>query len=210
MKKNIKNKKNSGQSFVEFALTLPLLLMLLSGLVEFGFILNYYLALVDATREVSRITSNWDHTDEIDGVTFYEAAIGNTISILEPQDENDTTRKIRIRENRVNCSAEAALKGVCDNEIIISVYSIDSSGATLVEQHYWDDADHRQASRITTEVINDRLSSLTDTPNAGAVVVEVFYNYEQVLGLPWLNMVADPFLIHAYTIMPLSSAEPEA
>lgn len=207
--KKDQRKKTRGQSLVEFALTLPILLMLLSGLVEFGFMLNDYLAIVDASREAARKASNWDHTEEIDGVTFFEAATGLVINALEPQDSTDTTRKVAIRGNRVSCTVEDQAKGVCDNEIIVSVYGIDNTTATLVESHHWVDADPRQTSRIDAAEINARLSGETKT-YAGAVVVEVFYNYEQILGLPWLAMIPDPVLLYGYTIMPLASAEPEA
>ncbi len=208
--KNISSQKERGQSLVEVALTFPILLVLLSGLIEFGFILNHYLAIVDATREVARISSNWNHEyiDPDTGNSFYETAIGKVVYALEPNDENDTTRKIKIRENRVNCSAEDAVTGVCDNEIIISVYGISESGVSLVAKHYWDDSDPRQESRIDEAVINERIAGIDNT-SAGVVVVEVFYNYEQVLGLPWVP-IQDPLLLYSYTIMPLSSAEPES
>jgi len=202
--------KMKGQSLVEITMTLPILLILLSGLVEFGFMLNYYLAITDASREVARITSNWSHTyiDPVTDNTFYEVGVAKVIYALEPDDANDTTRKVKILENRVNCPTEKLEKGVCDNEIIISVYSIGEDSSVLVESHHWDDTDIRQESRFSAAVIQDRLADI-DSTNAGAVVVEIFYNYEQVLGLPWLEMVPDPFLLYAYTVMPLSSAEPE-
>ncbi len=210
VEKDKKYQSERGQSLVEVALTFPLLLLLLSGLIEFGFILNHYLAIVDATREVARISSNWNHEyiDPDTGNTFYETAIGKVVYALEPNDTDDTTRKIKIRENRVNCSAEEASTGVCDNEIIVSVYGIDSGGVTLVGQHHWDDDDPRQNSRITEAVISERIAGIPST-SAGVVVVEVFYNYEQVLGLPWMP-INDPLLLYSYTMMPLSSAEPES
>ena len=208
-------RKTKGQSLVEVALTFPILLMLLSGLTEFGFLLNHYLALVDATREAARLASSWGHDEEINGVTFYQATTGNVIAALEPKDAADTTRKVPIRDNRVNCTTADLAKGVCDNEIIISVYSIDgtlsneAAGAALVESHHWDDNDQRQVSRFTVDEINSRLQGET-TVYAGILVVEAFYNYEQVLALPWVGvMMPDPFLLHAYSIMPLSSAEPQ-
>ena len=36
---------------------LPILLMLLSGVIEFGFMLNYYLDVIDATRETARFAA---------------------------------------------------------------------------------------------------------------------------------------------------------
>ncbi len=50
--------KPRAQSMVEFALLLPILLVLFLGMVEFGFMLNTYLSLLDATREAARAYSN--------------------------------------------------------------------------------------------------------------------------------------------------------
>ena len=232
--KKRKTRKTKGQSLVEFALTLPILLMLLSGLTEFGFMLNHYLALVDATREIARMTSSWGHDETIqiggNDVTFYEAAAGTLVNVIEPRktdsgnpisyDPNDTTRKIKFLEERQNCSDDELANSEC-NDIIISVYGIDSAtGAALVHRHHWLELNPVYGSgpqyayqhgngRFTAAVIDQNISAITKV-NAGIVLVEVFYNYEQVLGLPWLAMLPDPFLLHAYTIMPLSSAEPAA
>lgn len=53
-------KKSRGQSLVEVSLFLPLLLMMLGGLVEFGFALNQYLNALDAAREAARYSSDGD------------------------------------------------------------------------------------------------------------------------------------------------------
>jgi hypothetical protein len=57
-----------GQSIVEFALMAPILLILLSGLFEFGFIFTHYLAVLDAARNASRFSSDnqFDLIDSID------------------------------------------------------------------------------------------------------------------------------------------------
>lgn len=47
-------KKPRGQSLVELAIFLPILLMILGGLVEFGFAFNEYINVVEATREGAR------------------------------------------------------------------------------------------------------------------------------------------------------------
>jgi hypothetical protein len=46
---------------------------------------------------------------------------------------------------------------------------------------------------------------------AGLVLVEIYYDYHMVLGLPWITaFVPNPIPLHAYTIMPNSSVEPTA
>lgn len=50
--KNLKNQK--GQALVEFAIVLPILLMLVMGIIQFGMMLNSYLAIENASREGAR------------------------------------------------------------------------------------------------------------------------------------------------------------
>jgi Flp pilus assembly protein TadG len=47
-------KKNDGQALVEFAIILPILLLILMGIVEFGMMLNSYLTVRNASREGAR------------------------------------------------------------------------------------------------------------------------------------------------------------
>lgn len=51
--KVLKNEK--GQAMVEFALILPILLLLVMGIAEFGMMFNAYLSVQNATREGARI-----------------------------------------------------------------------------------------------------------------------------------------------------------
>ena len=50
---SIKNQK--GQSLVEFAIILPIILLLLMGIVEFGIMLNSYLTIQNVAREGARL-----------------------------------------------------------------------------------------------------------------------------------------------------------
>ncbi len=47
-------KKNKGQSLVETALILPVLLLLLTGIIDFGLLFNSYLVVSNASREGAR------------------------------------------------------------------------------------------------------------------------------------------------------------
>lgn len=56
MYKKIKlNRNEEGQSMVEFALLLPILMIILLGIVEFGFMFNAQITLNSASREYVRI-----------------------------------------------------------------------------------------------------------------------------------------------------------
>ena len=50
--KGLKNQK--GQALVEFAIILPILLMLVMGILQFGMMLNAYLTIENASREGAR------------------------------------------------------------------------------------------------------------------------------------------------------------
>ena len=51
-------RKSKGQGLIETALIIPVLLIVLSGLLEFGFLLNDYLAMQDAARNAARFASD--------------------------------------------------------------------------------------------------------------------------------------------------------
>ena len=82
-----KGRKTRAQSLVEVAIAFPLLLMLFSGMVEFGFMLNTYLSLLDATRQTARYLANsnpFTYIDENvtpavieDDPAFYDSGIQN-------------------------------------------------------------------------------------------------------------------------------------
>lgn len=50
-------KKEKGQSMVEFALVIPVLLLIVIGIIEFGFMFSNYLTLTNASREATRYIS---------------------------------------------------------------------------------------------------------------------------------------------------------
>ena len=54
--------RNIGQSMVEFALILPLLIMLLVGIIELGILLNVYVGMTNMAREGARAGSIFQYT----------------------------------------------------------------------------------------------------------------------------------------------------
>ena len=200
-----------GQGLVETALLFPVLLIVLSGLVEFGFLMNEYMVIQDATRNAARFGANglYDSRDA-------EHACGATI---------DYYRQIGCIVNQELAAErpEIALNfGNAADDVIVSVFSVEGGSSTHVSDRYptgegesgWSGAadslawgTRNQVSKFSTVSINNRLN--TATPSTGYVLVEVYYEYSMKLGLPWIKIfVHDPVLLHLYAIMPLSSAEP--
>jgi hypothetical protein len=63
-----------------------------------------------------------------------------------------------------------------------------------------------------TSIVTDGeiMSNLDPTAlDAGIIMVEIFYNYHQMLGLPFFaDVLPDPIPVHTYAIMPYPLAEP--
>ena len=58
-----------GQSITEFALVLPLIVLLLFGVIQFGITFNNYVTLTDAVRAGARKAAVSRHLDDPEGVT---------------------------------------------------------------------------------------------------------------------------------------------
>jgi hypothetical protein len=106
------------------------------------------------------------------------------------------------------------------DDIVISVFSVNKliDGTSQIvrfggaqgwsyAEHYIGYATRNENSRFDNADMIARMD--TNAPNTGYLLVEAFYNYDQKLKLPWITaFVPDPVLLHAFTIMPLTSAEP--
>lgn len=192
-----------GQSLVEFTLLLPVLLIMISGLVEFGFLLNQYLDLTDAAREAARLA--------VDRDIIHDPA-GNYV---DPNDPfyvllQDFTLDALARGS----GGQVVLDTTGNDNIIISSFEIVGG---VVQTRYpvsypigvsWNSGSTHTAGMSTAEV-NARMSTLTDVPNSGLVLVEIYYEYYMILELPWITMfVPNPIMLHAYSFMPNASVAP--
>jgi hypothetical protein len=195
-------RKTRAQSLVEFAITLPVLILLFSGLVEFGFALNFYLSLLDATRETARIYSNGDPLadDGTDIMSFYSDAATRVLYILDPQLENGAYigRRIELDASQDDIMV-TAFSWSEDDAGTVTVVRYPTAGTYAMNNH--------ETSRFTNEMIAERFAP--GSPNAGILVVEVYYNYSQRLAIPYLaEFLPNPLPMRAYTVMPLSAVEP--
>ena len=219
-----------GQGLVETAILFPLLLMVVTGLTEFGFLLNDYLALQDAARNAARFAA--------DGM--YNFRDGNH-SCAAGTGTRDFYRQIACLVNQELSQERPEIEidlATGQDDIVISAYSVaqdycqspasyppiaripPNPGASCVTVRHppsdgeagWSESVdstgvRNQSSRISTNEINARLDNTA--PSTGFVSVELFYTYEQKLKLPWITVfLSDPILLHNYALMPLVSAEP--
>jgi hypothetical protein len=190
-----KRTRPKGQSLVEIAIAFPVIILLMSGMIEFGFILNYYLSLLDATRDSARYYSGGQPRIDPDGdgvmeddMTFYYAAAELVRQNLEPVDVNDTSRKIIFNDQT--------------DDIIIVVFNVDGTNIT----RYPTSGDYRRYENQLSSISNDDINAqlISGAPNTAIILVEVYWAYHQLLALPWLApFLPDPTLLHAYSMMPM-------
>lgn len=210
--------KPIGQSIVEFTLMLPVLLIMLSGLVEFGILLNQYLDLIDATREAARFASD---DDPVHDPNTGEAVSYNWEFYLKAQ---------RIADLVLGHAGQLELDPATD-DLVISVFVIRggqvvNASADRYPHAFTDDRDScagksnggeigwralcNKESGFNTPEVNRLLGDLGNMPpDTGLVLVEIYYNYHMVLGLPWITaFVPDPVTLHAYAFVPNAASAP--
>jgi Flp pilus assembly protein TadG len=211
-----RSKKHSrGQGLIETAILFPVLLIVLSGLVEFGFLLNEYMAIQDAARNAARFAADLD----------YRSSDTNQSCASDASGTRDFYRQITclVKKELAQERPEIILdvKNGHD-DVIVSAFSIASDTTTVtstVAARFpnnlgWSMAldtpgyNHRnQNTQLTTSDVDQKLYGTA--PSTGFVSVEIFYDYHQKLRLPWITaFMSDPLLLHGYALMPLVSAEP--
>jgi len=166
------HKSDRGQSLIEMALVLPLLVLLLAGLVEVVFYARTYLAILEATREGARIGAR--------GAASYDNSEINTLV------EQDLSRQ------GIDTST-----GLLDVIIVRAEVGPGRvvSGYTAVNMH-----GSGQPVYLTQAMILQRLRD--SDPHARLVAVEVYYNHRPVLGVPLVSAIfRNPMLLRAYSIM---------
>jgi hypothetical protein len=199
------DRRRKGQSFVEFAVFLPIFLIMVSGLAEFGFLFNDFLNVMDGPREGARFAAdldfkNWSqYTASCPGFANYKCpyflTISKAVSSIGPVTFNPGNPNI---------------------DVVVSLVQVDGGGnvAKRVPSeagfNYGDlypSTSFTHASRLN----NAKIHSLITTGGAaipgssGFVLVEIFYKYKQHLGLPWITVfVPDPIPVYSYTMMPYS------
>jgi hypothetical protein len=184
VKRSDKNKR--GQSFVELSLVLLVLAMILAGVVEFGFLMNNYLHVLDGAREGARFSANSVAFND-DGssiLSFYENTATQVENVMRP----------------------VLLNSAAGDDVVISVFSVAGlSVARFPDSDGWSKYGNHTSNFTTAEVVS-MLDALA--PPSGILLVELFYNYPQVLNLPLFSDFLNPIPVYTYSVMPLSSAEP--
>jgi hypothetical protein len=219
---NSPRRKERGQSMVEMALALPILLLLLAGAVEVGWYYNTYLTLVDATREGARYSANGtpasQDSNNVCETTqdFFKKAACLTMQNL-PGVKFDPVRDDVVVSLVLFKEGEGTVWKRVINSYPSGVQMPDSVLATPAIQSWSrcrslpiaNSAGCVPAeSRLPNSIIEERRRQSPDwatAPKTAYVVVEIYHVHHQFLGLipPNLAFLPQEVVMHAYTIMPV-------
>lgn len=100
-----RNNGQEGQALVETALIILVILLLLMGIIEFGFIFYAYVRVSNATREGARAGSLWLRDRESDS-GYYEPILCHTVKDAvwsEASGIEEDQIIITLREGVINC-----------------------------------------------------------------------------------------------------------
>jgi hypothetical protein len=109
-----KRRGERGQSLVELALTLPVLLLLLIGVVEVGNALNAYITVVDAARDGARLGSKGSASDD-DIKNLVVTEMGRLPNGVNPASD------ITVQRNTVPGSQSIRVEVCYDHSLILHV-----------------------------------------------------------------------------------------
>lgn len=176
---------------MEMTIIMGGLIIILFGVVELANMLNQYINLVDGAREGARFGSQDDPFAPVD-----------------PGEPNFYEKMVLIVEGNDILGYKSAIDPlVLDpnvDDLVISFFSIEQANGNVTR---FPDADGwseygNKSSAFTTAQIGQKLDAAA--PSTGVLLVELFYTYKQILNFFPSNLTK----VHAYSIMPLSAAEP--
>jgi len=185
-----------------------LLMIIVAGIAEYGFLLNHYLNMVDGAREAARYNANFNPFCPVNsadpGCPPGEVTPDYYASTAEIA--NQVIFPIVLDPNR-------------GDDIIVSFFTVESSAIMdrypLEDgQSGWSWSEHEagygvrnRSSQQTSEFILSRMDPTA--PDVSVSLVEIFYNYPQTLRLPvFTKMIPDPIPVYTYAVMPIKNVTP--
>lgn len=217
---SISKAKHSGlrapkaQSMVEFAVALPVLLLLLLGMVEFGFMLNTYLSIQDAVRSTARrySTINPFNADGTDNLDYYSGAAQNVVDLLAPPSDPGARQIIMdaTRDNILISLIEVKVNETTNPNTITSITRY-PDGFSYFRFYSGPGATNPQTNFQNATIEAQLTANGAEPTNAGLLIVEIYYSYEGALNTPITTPFmspTNPVTLYASAIMPITYVKP--
>jgi Flp pilus assembly protein TadG len=101
----LRERKERGQAFVEFALALPVLIVLLFGIIQFGIAFHSYITLTDATRAGARKAAVSRLLPAAERATAVTQAVRDSAQNLDQSQLTPSVSSTWVRGGEVTVSA---------------------------------------------------------------------------------------------------------
>lgn len=205
--------KSRAQSLVEFAISLPILILLLTGMVEFGFMLNTYLSVQDAARSTARrySTINPYNPDGSDNPAFFQDAAQYLAELMAPSNDPGA-RQLEMDPNRDNVLVSLIGVQVDESTEPATISTIFRHADTSGAAYYKLFSQTNPPTRYTDASIEEYMTADGSQPvDTGFLIIEVHYGYEGTLNLPWTRPFMspeEPAMMYISVIMPTIYAKP--
>lgn len=225
----ILNKKTArrelGQSMVEMALTIPILLLILAGTLEIGWYFNVKINFQDASREGGRIAADGSMEIYHANHNHHSPAYDGTSIDCSANQDNPNAYQFDVYELAA-CRTLESMQNTFDrssnsvwDDIVISVYQTKNGDITKVlpadSNGSWS-LTGAQRGKITPEYISQRVSHQSNWSGAcpltiGYIAIEIFYVHKQFLGLLAFNPYIPEYSAgYVYSIFPQNSVGSDA
>lgn len=176
------------QSFIELAIVLPVLLIILLGMVEVVVLIGRYLDVLDLTREIARQAAREERFPS-------PAAFFAEVDSYLARPPTGLNSYISTSETPF--------------DMVVSVFDLRGSGERIM--HVWSGTSEYykkdcEGNEVRTEPYYtlDRVMAIgSPDVNEGMVAVEIYYCHPLVLNIPFVtSFIPNPVQIHAYSIFP--------
>jgi hypothetical protein len=225
-------REHSGQSLVELAIILPLLLLMLAGMVEVAFAMFAYMTALDLTREAARFASVRDYHELNPGNALYPAAyVTNPVAVCD-----DPALPLHYYYHSACFLTDPDLNPFLEfnpakyDDLVITVFTVANNHVSnrhpgpsdtpagpnpgrwsLYDDNWQKDCQGNVVTTtpyFTNAVLESDFVSGAPTER-GIVVVEAYICYDMIMNLPYISdFIPSPFRIHAYSVMPAPEALP--
>jgi len=204
-----------GQSLVEFTLFFATLLIIFSGLVEFGFWMLEYSNLVVSARNAARYAADDDYQFTDPACSPSPPSPACFVGSPSPCDADFYCKAANVaRETLVKNQPSIQLDPATD-DVVVSVFTFTAGNSNVVSHRhpapsgYWSLYGNHASDFSNADIKNKLGAEGVAHTSSGYVLIEIFYHYKHKLGLPWIvAFVPNPLLLHVYTFMPLATAAP--
>lgn len=184
MKERILRGRQDGQSLIEVAFALPMLLMLVVGIVELGFALNAYNQAINASREGARFGSLGGSDTNINSVVQ-----GAASHLIEYNESNSDLFVVRaeLTGSAPNCS------------VITGTYSCNP---------VLDSLDFNPGCLSPDEIVSRLEPQGTVDCDMKVVAVDLYYRSSSLLQLPLVKQLSEAVPMRSLTVMRVESPRP--